>query len=284
MSDEPPVRPRIELEAAFSPRLEPLPPVPVAAAPEPVRTWPLLAGGAGVLAGGFAVLQAANFIAAQFDRAPWLGWLTLAVALGGFGLIGAGIWRELRGLLALRRADRLRAALAGEDAAAARAAARAMLAVVPDAALAAAIDAAPDAASIRALLRAGPGAVLRARSEALGRTAAVQIFALTAATPSAALDGLLMGWRGVRLIREIAVAHGLRPGGLATWALLRRTALSAAGVAATGMATDTALRAVISSPLLAHVAGDAAAAGVAARRMLVLARAAAAACSPLPPE
>jgi len=32
------------------------------------------------------------------------------------------------------------------------------------------------------------------------------------------------------------------------------------------------------------VAGDVAGAGVAARRMMVLARAAAAACSPLPPE
>jgi putative membrane protein len=75
----------------------------------------------------------------------------------------------------------------------------------------------------------------------------------------------------------------MRPGTLATLALLRRTALSAAGVVAADLATDTAARAFLSNPLLRHVAGDVAGAGVAARRMIVLARAAAAACSPLPP-
>jgi putative membrane protein len=40
---------------------------------------------------------------------------------------------------------------------------------------------------------------------------------------------------------------------------------------------------VLSNPLLAHVFGDMAGAGVAARRMILLARASAAACSPVPP-
>jgi putative membrane protein len=59
--------------------------------------------------------------------------------------------------------------------------------------------------------------------------------------------------------------------------------LAAAGVMATDLAVDTLTRAVLSSPLLAHVAGDVAGGGVAARRMIVLARATAAACSPVPP-
>jgi putative membrane protein len=44
---------------------------------------------------------------------------------------------------------------------------------------------------------------------------------------------------------------------------------------------NAATYAMISHPLLRHLAGDVAGAGVAARRMIVLARAAAAACSPI---
>jgi uncharacterized membrane protein YcjF (UPF0283 family) len=101
--------------------------------------------------------------------------------------------------------------------------------------------------------------------------------------PSPAFDGLLMGWRGARLVRQIAQLHGMRPGFLGTLSLLRRTALAAAGVVATDLAVNTLSHAALSSPLLRHVAGDVAGAGVAARRMVVLARATAAACSPLPP-
>jgi putative membrane protein len=50
---------------------------------------------------------------------------------------------------------------------------------------------------------------------------------------------------------------------------------------ATNLAVDSLTRAVLSSPLLEHIAGDVAGAGVAARRMIVLARATAAACAPL---
>jgi uncharacterized membrane protein YcjF (UPF0283 family) len=277
--------PRIELEDAEAPRLEAgLPMVLTAPAVADRGTLKLLLGGAGVLAAGFAALGSANFVMAQFERSPILGWLTLAVAVGGFGLIAAGVWRELRGLLALRSVDRLRAAVAASDIAALKAAIRPWLAAQPEgAALVAALAPIEDPAAALALLRAGPVAALRARADALGRTAAVQVFAATAALPAPAFDGLLVAWRGTRLVRQVAELHGMRPGALAMLALLRRTALSAASVVAVDLATDTAARAFLSNPLLRHVAGDVAGAGVAARRMMVLARAAAAACSPLPP-
>jgi len=50
------------------------------------------------------------------------------------------------------------------------------------------------------------------------------------------------------------------------------------------IAVNTAAHAMIAHPVLRHLAGDIAGAGVAARRMIVLARAAAAACSPIPRE
>jgi putative membrane protein len=277
--------PRIELEGAEAPRLEAnLPVVLGVPAAADVGTLRLLLGGAGVLALGFAALGSANFVLSQFDRSATLGWLTLVVAVAGFGLLGAGIWRELRGLFALRKVDKLRAAVAAADIVALKSAIRPWLAAQPDGpALVAALEPIADPAAALALLRAGPVATLRARADALGRTAAVQVFAATAALPAPAFDGLLVAWRGTRLVRQVAELHGMRPGTLATLALLRRTALSAAGVVAADLATDTAARAFLSNPLLRHVAGDVAGAGIAARRMIVLARAAAAACSPLPP-
>ncbi len=277
--------PRIELEAEAAPRLDANLPVALAVPAAADRgTLRLVLGGVGVLAVGFAALGSANFVVDQFARTPALGWLTLAVAVAGFGLVGAGIWRELRGLFGLRTVDRLRASVATGDIGALKSAIRPWLAAQPDGApLIAALAPIEDPAAALALLRAGPVAALRVRADALGRTAAVQVFAATAALPAPAFDGLLVAWRGTRLVRQVAELHGMRPGMLATLALLRRTALSAAGVVATELATDTAARAFLSNPLLRHVAGDVAGAGVAARRMMVLARAAAAACSPLPP-
>ncbi len=278
--------PRIELEEAEAPRLEAgMPLVLTAPAVADRGTLRLVLGGAVVLALGFGALGSADFVVSQFAQSATLGWLTLAVAVAGFGLIGAGIWRELRGLFALRGVDRLRAAAAGADVARFKSAIRPWLAAQPDGpALIAALEPIADPVAALALLRAGPIASLRARADALGRTAAVQVFAATAALPAPAFDGLLVAWRGTRLVRQIAELHGMRPGTLATLSLLRRTAFSAAGVVAADLATDTAARAFLSNPLLRHVAGDVAGAGVAARRMMVLARAAAAACSPLPPD
>jgi uncharacterized membrane protein YcjF (UPF0283 family) len=276
------VRPRFEIEEGTIARLE-AEPLPVSVPP---RTGPgtfgLAAAGAGVLVLGLAGLDVGNFVAAQFARAAALGWVTLGVAAAGFGLIGAAGWRELRGLFSLRRVDHLRADLA--DPARARHAAMAWLATLPEGAgLRDAVAATNDPDAVLALLRAGPVAALRQRADALGRTAALQVFAAAAAVPSPALDGLMVGWRGIRLVRQVAELHGLRPGLFGTLGLLRRVAFTAAGVVATDLAADAVARAVLSNPLLERLAGDVAGAGVAARRMIVLARVTAAACAPLAP-
>ncbi len=280
-----PPLPRIEHEDLPAARLE-AEPLPAVRPPRRQRgTLSLVFGGIAVLALGLAALETGNFIAAQFARSTALGWLTLAVAVAGFGLIGAGCWRELRGLSGLNKVDRLRAALAGADLHAARASARRWVARLPEGeAILPAIGAADSPAAVAALLRAGPAVALRARTDALSRAAAVQMFAATAAVPSPLFDGLLVGWRGLRLIRQVAELYGVRPGLLATAALLRRTMLSAATVLTADVAANAALHGLASHPLLRHAAGDLAGATVAARRMVVLARATAAACDPVSPE
>ena len=275
--------PRLLIENATGPRLDPVMPVVEATTDPTPRGSGLMLGlaGAAVLTIGLAALQTGNFVATQFDRAAWLGWLTLAVAVLGFGLLLAAAWRELSGLFAIGRVDRLRNALASGDAQRIHAAARRWAATLPEAAtLVPAIDAANDPDAILALLRAGPIAAMRARSDALGRAAAFQTAAGIAATPAPALVVLLVAWRGLRLVRQVAALHGMRPGLFGTLGLLRRTMVAAGLVGASEAAINAAAHAVLSNPLLSHALGEMAGAGVAARRMILLARATAAACSP----
>ncbi|UFN50819.1 DUF697 domain-containing protein [Roseomonas sp. OT10] len=244
----------------------------------------LLATGIASLVVGLSALDAANFVAAQFGRSVWLGAITLVVAAGGFGLILAAGVRELRGLTALEEVDHARAAFAAKDIVRARAEALRWAESVPEArASLPALRAAPDTETLRAHLEAGPLRVLDEKAVTLGRVAAAQAFAATAISPSPAWDALVFGWRGVRLVRQVAALHGLRPGIAGTIALLRRSAFSAATVAATNILADAATRAVVSNPLIEKLAGEAATGAVAARRMLSLARATALACRIVPP-
>jgi putative membrane protein len=268
---EPDAAPRLEAESL------------VLSFAEPVR-WkrsPVLVG-AGILGVGLPVLWAVWLVSMLFDHWAALGWVGVAVLVVGLSLIGVGIGRELSGLAALRRVDQLRMDLASGEAARVKEAARRWLETMPrQVAILPSLAAADTPESLLALLRAGPVAVLREATDALGRTAALQSMAIVAATPSPALDALAVGWRGLRLIRQVAALHGMRPGFLGTLALLQKTALAAATVAATEMAVNAATHAIIAHPLLRHLAGDVAGAGVTARRMIVLARAASVACSPL---
>ena len=261
--------------------------VPVPAAVERPRRWSglgRLAAGAAVLGIGLAALDAANFVAAQFDRGAGLGWVTLGVVATGVALIGSAAWAELKGLAALHSVDRGRAAFARHDLDAAKAEALRWASGCAEAApLQPAIRNAGSVEELAALLRAGPLRRLEEQSAALGRAAALQGFAVTAISPSPGLDALVFAWRGVRLVRQVAALHGIRPGAAATVALLRRTLVDAATVAVTDIAVDTAARAILSNPILQHVAGETAAGAVAARRMLRLSRVAAEACRVVPP-
>jgi putative membrane protein len=286
---QPPRGPRVIVEEdAPAPRLDfqwEQAVVPVAT-PRPSVRWSGLGRaitGLVVLGGGLAALDAANFVVDQFSRGAVQGWATLGVVAGGVTLLGTGLWREIRGLATIRAVDRARAAFARGDLATAKAEALRWAGSVQEAsALQPAIRGATSIEELRALLQPAV-ATLEARAAVLGRNAAVQAFAVTAISPSPGLDALVFAWRGVRLVRQVAALHGMRPGLAGTLALLRRTLTDAATVAATDVAVDAAARALLSNRLLEQFAGEAAAGAVAARRMLRLARVAAEACRVLPP-
>ena len=107
-------RPRIEREELPAARLEAEPIEPAATVPRTGAAALVLACLATLLL-GVTGLSVANFVADQFARAEWLGWLTLLLASSGFGLLGAGLWRELLGVLALGAVDRLRSDLASGE-------------------------------------------------------------------------------------------------------------------------------------------------------------------------
>ena len=64
---------------------------------------------------GVAILELGNFTAAQFDRAPWLGWLTVALLAPACAAVLWSAVREWRGLAALKTADEVRVGLRSED-------------------------------------------------------------------------------------------------------------------------------------------------------------------------
>jgi putative membrane protein len=262
--------------------------VAAAAPPRPQRRWSALtiaASGLAVLLLGLSALDAANFVADQFARATWLGVVTLAVVLAGYGLIAWAMLRELRGLWSLNAVDRARVAFARGDYVTARAETLAWAARTPAAApMVPALRGANDLDSLAGLLEAGPLAELDRAATAAGRAAATQAFAATAVVPSPALDAVFFAWRGFRLVREVAAIHGLRPGVAGTISLLRRAVFEAGTVAAADVAIDFVTRMVTTNPLIEKVAGEAGKGAVAARRMLMLSRATARACRILPPR
>jgi putative membrane protein len=276
----------VETEDLPAPRLESA--IALVEPPTPAPRWgmpALVLGGVSVLLLGLAGVESFDIVTDAFARSSFLGGAAAGVAGVGFAMIGLGFYRELAALAALRGVDRLRAALSGTDAVKRARAAREWLRELPEgAALLPAVDAINDPDAILALLRSGPAASLRAQADALGRAAAFQSVAGIAAMPSPGLAAIFVAWRGLRLIRQVASLHGLRPGLFATLGLLRRTALAAGAVAGVEIATNTAAHAVLSSGLLQQFAGEMAGAGVAARRMMVLARAATVACSPVPED
>jgi putative membrane protein len=253
-------------------------------------TLGLAAAGAAVLIGAWAVFGLAGMVAAQFAVSPLLGWLSAAAVGAGAGLIGAALWREARALGSLARVDRLRDALADPSApleetrAAALAWARDVAARVPEAGRSIpAIGAAGSIEEIAAHLRSGVVSPLAAEAARIGRRAAVEGGAIVALVPAPSLDALIAGWRGLKVVREVAALHGLRPGLAATRRLVARAASIAATTAGADLIAQAAAEGLVgATPVLKEIAGTVPGAGVAAFRLYRLALATAAACSPLP--
>ena len=235
----------------------------------------IAAVGVAILLGTLLAFDLFNFVTAQFDRSIILGVAASSTVVLGLSLIGWAAINEWRSLLQLKNVDDVRRNFSVDDVIVAREAAASWLNSLPSLEFdTSGISNAPDVQTLHGLLEAGPLAKLDKLTSSIGRETAGQIVVATAMSPWAGLDGVIVVWRSMRMVRRIAELYGLRPGMLGTVQLLRRVALDGGTVAAADVAVAAAAAKVFdNNPLLSALAGNLAGSGVAVRRVLRLARA-----------
>jgi len=246
------------------------------------------AAGIGLILGGWILLAALGSALNLLSQSAGLGGFALALYAGGVLLLLYAAGREYASLRRLHQVERLRAALHGpiEDLAAARALSLAWLdhlaPHLPAAAPAAAsVPAVANRAELRATLRSRLREPLAAATRRIGIKAASEVGALVALSPHQSWDGLIVAWRGLRVIRQVAELHGLRPGPAVSLALLHRVARAAVETAMVDIASQAATDHLLNNvPLIRHLSAIPAA-STAAFRLHRLAAVAARACSPI---
>jgi putative membrane protein len=238
-------------------------------------------------------LEAYDLLAGLFARwAPLGTGFALLIALVAAGALGA-LGRELADLRRLRRAEELR--LEGErllpsevhgDADAYLDRLEQLYRGRPDLAEPVArfhrqaSDALTDGERVR-LFAHTVLAPLDRQGRRLVMLGARDIGALTALSPLGVLDGLIVLWRTLSMLRAIARLYGVRPGTVATIRLLRRTLAHVLAAGAGELLSDAAVEAAGASLLsvLSARAGQGAMHGLLAAR---LGLAALQICRPLP--
>ena len=244
--------------------------------------------GLGVLVAGVVGIDLAQFVDGAFAHGTGAGVLAAMAVAAGAG--GALYWltAELRGLVRLRSAERLRrlipSALAGElkqeiD--------TAVAILVHDPLLGGAVGTyraavAPhhtgqEALELFSRFVLAPADQL---AQAAIRRAAAQAFAINAISPTALLDTLLFAARAMRLIREIAEIYGQRPGLAGTVHLLRRLARGAGLVGAVDVVGGVIVQ-QLGGAVLERLSASAAESAYAAQKMARLGLVAMAACRPV---
>ena len=287
------VGPRV-IETEKTGRLE----LGVPALPEPSRLSPpslrshspiaVAATGIGILVASVVGIDLVQFIDGAFAHGTELGVTAAAAVVAGCG--GAGYWlvAELRGLLRLRSAERLRrlipvavsSELKREIGAAAAIVARDPLlgeAVGRYRAVLEPHHSGRDALELFSRFVLAPADRL---AETAIRRAATQAFAINAVSPTALLDTLLFAARAMRLIREIAEIYGQRPGLAGTVHLLRRL-ISGAGLVGAVDLVGGVLVQQLGGAVFERLSASAAESAYAAQKMARLGILAMALCRPV---
>ncbi len=245
--------------------------------------------GLGILVVGVSSLSLIGFVLDQMARSAALGWASLTTVTAGVAAVTWGVAREVRSYRRLARVDALRVKLRppGVPVEIARVDCTTWLETVahrlsdPDS-VRLAMNGCATTDEVRAMLSHRAIEPLREQANAAGLRAASQGAAMVAIIPSPSLEGLAAGLRSLKLIREIASLYGLRPGPSVTLGLMRRAAVTAASVYGINeIAGAAAAHFLADAPVLRSVASAAPGAGITARRIYLLARTVAEACSPL---
>lgn len=204
----------------------------------------------GIFLVGALALQAADVVEAAYRRDAALGLAFAATLLVAAGCALAAAIGEAGAYLKLASVDRVRdelaLAVAGEDAQRTRRLLLRLEGLIEPAPASALFAARAEAVhTAEALVRVFEEHVLRPldeRAYAVVGRGVRDVAVITAVAPTALLDTLLMTWRTLRLVREVAEVYGLRAGPAGTLLLLRRLARGAALVAATDLAATVVVQ------------------------------------------
>ena len=170
-----------------------------------------------------------------FARAPWLGWVGLALASVAAAALVAVVAREVIGLSRLAAVETLReraaAAIVSDDRDGARALVRDLLVFARAAPrfargraeLESHVRSIIDGTDLIRLAERDLMAPLDAEARRLVSTAAKRVSVVTAVSPRAAVDMAFVLFTAVRMIRALAELSGGRPGTLGLFRLVRLT-------------------------------------------------------------
>lgn len=191
--------------------------------------WKLALSALAALVGTAVTLWIAGLAASAAAWNPWLGAAVGVLGLVMVGALIAALLAELLTFARLRSLERRRHAAelaeVGHDLAAARKLVEGLaefLGTAKDRRSALAHDLSQATEADHAL-RLGERHLLRAadiEAERVVSRAVRDVALATAVMPSAALDAAFVGWRNMRMLRQVAQAYGLRPGLLGSLRLL----------------------------------------------------------------
>lgn len=275
---------RLDLSLAPASERRAIPPVRRA----PLSPFAVAAGGIGILLLGVVAIDLAEFVGGAFEHGTAWGVVAATAVAAGAG--GALYWfaAELRGLMRMRSAERLRrlipSALAGDvkrelDEAAAILARDPLLGAAVDdyRGAIAAHHSANDALELFSRFVLTPADGL---AQSAIRRGAAQAFAINAVSPTVLTDTLLFAARAMRLIREIAGIYGQRPGMAGTAHLLRRLVGGAGLVGAVDLAGGVLIQ-QLGGAVVERISANAAESAYAAQKMARIGLVAMALCRPV---
>ncbi|MBC8310641.1 MAG: DUF697 domain-containing protein [Phycisphaerales bacterium] len=178
------------------------------------------------LAGGiffWSCLGCIELVRDAFAAGDFMGWSTLvclSLLVGGFCYL---CFVEIAGYFSIRRVDRLANAIAGDDLVYARRLSTKWLhAVGVDNS---SIETLKSVQEIRQYINSQL-TVLDAKVDKSIAKESVLIAAFVGISPWPMIDGAIVAWRQLRMMRTVATMYGVRPGILGTSLLLRRVLIS----------------------------------------------------------